>query len=176
MSKIKTKYVSKHFTILSLESNIESMIMFLVSRKHSSLFSFVLFAIFCYFLASISAFDDEDHHFNSQENKHKDPGVPLPKDKVLLASVKKLQFHRNKRTTSKRTHSIHQLSCVGGTAGCKLFTPNVSNLSIPRSSYCQLDELMITVYPAGCRMREPWFQSTQEQVRVAMSRRHQRTS
>lgn len=51
---------------------------------------------------------------------------PLPKDKVLLRDVKTLTFQRNKRTTSKRTHSIHQLSCVGGTAGCKLFTPNVS--------------------------------------------------
>lgn len=50
---------------------------------------------------------------------------PMPKDKILLNEVKSLTFIRNKRTTSRRTHSIHQLSCVGGTAGCKLFTPTL---------------------------------------------------
>lgn len=70
------------------------------------------------------AFDDElepDSH-----NVIHDTSKPLPKDKVLLSDIKTLTFYRNKRTTSRRTHSIHQLSCVGGTAGCKLFTPNVS--------------------------------------------------
>uniref|UniRef100_A0A6G1SEK8 Store-operated calcium entry-associated regulatory factor n=1 Tax=Aceria tosichella TaxID=561515 RepID=A0A6G1SEK8_9ACAR len=72
--------------------------------------------------------EDNGHHHNSQHHAKStthNPNLPLPKDKLLLSDVKTLTFIRNKRTTSRRTHSIHQLSCVGGTAGCKLFTPNV---------------------------------------------------
>lgn len=74
--------------------------------------------------------DDPDKHFH--ESTHEDHHHKLdqhhdnlPKDKVLLRDVKVLTFTRHKRTTSRRTHSIHQLACVGGTAGCKLFTPDV---------------------------------------------------
>lgn len=70
---------------------------------------------------------DEHHDEHSQHNIDRIDSGPLPKDKVLLRDLKKLILQRNKRTTSRRTHSIHQLSCVGGTAGCKLFTVDVSN-------------------------------------------------
>lgn len=75
-------------------------------------------------LGSHFAFDDELEDDHTTETDHH--RGPLPKDKILLKDVDKLVFIRNKRTTSRRTHSIHQLSCVGGTAGCKLFTPDVS--------------------------------------------------
>lgn len=75
-------------------------------------------------LGSHLAFDDELEDDHTTETHP--PTGKLPKDKVLLKNVEKLVFLRNKRTTSRRTHSIHQLSCVGGTAGCKLFTPDVS--------------------------------------------------
>lgn len=77
----------------------------------------------CYIIVSSSAFDDDDDDVTTTPTHNQEN---LPKDKILLKSIKTLTFHRNKRTTSRRTHSIHQLSCVGGTAGCKLFTPNVS--------------------------------------------------
>ena len=81
-------------------------------------------------------FDDEldvNHHQTSAPVAN----LPLPKDKVLLSGVKSLIFYRNKRTTSRRTHSIHQLSCVGGTAGCRLFKPDVvecENLGFDKST------------------------------------------
>lgn len=82
----------------------------------------------CFFQTSIrvSAFDDDDETTKSHDHLDHDPSKPLPKDKVLLRDVKTLTFQRNRRTTSRRTHPMHQLACVGGTAGCKLFTPNVS--------------------------------------------------
>ena len=52
-----------------------------------------------------------------------------------MDDIESLVFFRNKMTTSRRTHKIHQLSCVGGTAGCKLFTPDVSTRSTFDSSY-----------------------------------------
>lgn len=75
---------------------------------------------------SLRAFDDDEdlydeHHHESSSETDK----PGPKDRVLLKDIQVLTFERNKRTSSRRTHSIHQLSCVGGTAGCKLFTPNL---------------------------------------------------
>lgn len=78
-----------------------------------------------------SAFDeDDDAHWHQHELPTNNDNViehhnkKLPKDKVLFKDVKTLVFQRHKRTTAKRTHSMPQLSCVGGTAGCKLFTPN----------------------------------------------------
>lgn len=71
--------------------------------------------------------DSPDHSHNNNNADHNNPSHRAHanhKDRVLLKEVKTLTFYRNKRTTSKRTHSIHQLSCVGGTAGCKLFTPD----------------------------------------------------
>lgn len=87
----------------------------------------VLFLLFIIFIGSQWAFDDEDdfHHHDEHHHHHHDTNKPAPKDRVLLRDVKTLTFTRHKRTTSRRTHSIHQLSCVGGTAGCKLFTPDV---------------------------------------------------
>ena len=81
----------------------------------------------------IEAFDDHEddhdhnHHQNHNHPANKDKG-PMPKDKLLLRDVKTLVFQRNKRTSSRRTHSIHQLSCVGGTAGCRMFSPEVRYL------------------------------------------------
>jgi len=77
--------------------------------------------------------DSEDHAFHhgldsietSDEVSADTHDQSKHKDRVLLRDVKTLVFYRNKRTTSRRTHSIHQLSCVGGTAGCKLFTPDM---------------------------------------------------
>lgn len=72
-------------------------------------------------LAPVLAFDDILNHHETVSHR---PVGPLPKDKILLAGVERLTFHRHKMTTSRRTHTIHQLSCVGGTAGCKLFKPD----------------------------------------------------
>lgn len=89
-----------------------------------------ILTILCFLLVIYTrshwAFDDEqDHHQHStQHHPIPEDKKPLPKDKILLRDVKTLTFYRNKRTTSKRTHSINQLSCVGGTAGCRLFTPD----------------------------------------------------
>lgn len=90
---------------------------------------FTLCFLISLFVGSHWAFDDEEDHFESLHDKVSKHEGPPPKDKILLKDVKTLTFQRNKKTTSKRTHSIHQLSCVGGTAGCKLFTPNVSLLA-----------------------------------------------
>jgi hypothetical protein len=107
-----------------------------VLSKHPISFVSVLSLIIILTIGSLLAFDEDeedrlfhegiDHngHTHDYEKHHHDSGV-LPKDKVLLSAVKTLTFTRHKRTTSRRTHSIHQLTCVGGTAGCKLFTPNV---------------------------------------------------
>lgn len=74
------------------------------------------------------AFEEHEDQLDFHHDRVVKDNEPLPKDKILLKDVKTLSFQRNKRTTSRRTHSIHQLSCVGGTAGCRLFTPNVSSL------------------------------------------------
>lgn len=94
----------------------------------------ILIISICCLLAATSsqAFDDDledinhTHHHDQHSDQSSDP-KSMPKDKILLKDVKTLVFERNKRTTSRRTHPIHQLSCVGGTAGCRLFTPNVSS-------------------------------------------------
>lgn len=87
--------------------------------------------IFLFAINNSSAFDDDDdahwHDHEPQtdiENLIDHQNKKLPKDKILFKNVKTLVFQRHKRTTARRTHSIPQLSCVGGTAGCKLFTPN----------------------------------------------------
>lgn len=67
---------------------------------------------------SSDEFPDTSHTDSPNSDKHF-------KDKILMENVKSLTFFRNRKTTSRRTNSIHQLSCVGGTAGCKLFTPSV---------------------------------------------------
>lgn len=84
--------------------------------------SLTLILFVCFFLKTHFAFEtlENDH----TPIKDTSPGA---KDKILLKDVKTLNFYRNRRTTSRKTHSIHQLSCVGGTAGCRLFTPNVSS-------------------------------------------------
>lgn len=90
----------------------------IVSRQYTIIIFILTVCVECY-----STFDDDEIEHDAKPVVHKGP---LPKDKVLLKDVKTLTFQRHKRTTSRRTHSIYQLSCVGGTAGCKLFTPNVS--------------------------------------------------
>ena len=93
----------------------------------------ILFITFGLLIESHWTFENEhDAYFDSEPGSQDKDGhlpshhqeQPIPKDKVLLKDLKTLTFYRNKRTTSRRTHSIHQLSCVGGTAGCKLFTPD----------------------------------------------------
>lgn len=78
----------------------------------------------------VTGFDDIlDHH---EPTPKAQPG-PLPKDKILFSDVTRLTFQRHKMTTSRRTHTIHQLSCVGGTAGCKLFKPD--NVECEKGSF-----------------------------------------
>ncbi|XP_014665273.1 PREDICTED: store-operated calcium entry-associated regulatory factor-like isoform X2 [Priapulus caudatus] len=46
-------------------------------------------------------------------------------DKVLLSDVSVLTLRHGQMTTGRRSQPIPQMSCVGGTAGCKGFTPQV---------------------------------------------------
>ena len=99
--------------------------MLLVTCHKASQVLLLLLLLHIESLYKCSDWEDHDqqphgHHVASDKVKSK-------KDRVLLKDVKTLTFQRHRRTTSRRTHSIHQLSCVGGTAGCKLFTPDVSN-------------------------------------------------
>lgn len=73
---------------------------------------------------AVNADDDFLEEIIEQEPTKSDRSVENNKDRILMSDIKTLVFHRNRRTTSRRTHSIHQLSCVGGTAGCKVFTPD----------------------------------------------------
>ena len=90
-----------------------------------------LLVVTCCVLEALAVEDDDTHAFHQghdasgyESHEPRDSSESQRKDRVLLSDVKTLTFFRNKRTTSRRTHSIHQLSCVGGTAGCKLFTPD----------------------------------------------------
>ncbi|XP_017290176.1 store-operated calcium entry-associated regulatory factor isoform X2 [Kryptolebias marmoratus] len=44
---------------------------------------------------------------------------------VLLRDVQALTFHRNVYTTARRSNPVPQLKCVGGSAGCHAFIPEV---------------------------------------------------
>lgn len=46
-------------------------------------------------------------------------------DRILLRDVKALTLHYDRYTTSRRLDPIPQLKCVGGTAGCDSYTPQV---------------------------------------------------
>lgn len=94
-----------------------------MSTNTQAILKLILYLSFILVQPSL-AFDEEDYHDQQQQQTTTHHG-PIPKDKILLTSLESLTFQRNKRTTSRRTHSIPQLSCVGGTAGCKLFTPNL---------------------------------------------------
>lgn len=84
-----------------------------------------VFSVVCILAELYWAFDEHDDSF-TETTDTEDRHEHQPKDKILLKNVKSLTFHRHKKTTARRTTSLNQLSCVGGTAGCKLFTPNVS--------------------------------------------------
>ncbi|XP_037545953.1 store-operated calcium entry-associated regulatory factor isoform X2 [Nematolebias whitei] len=44
---------------------------------------------------------------------------------VLLREVQALTFYRNQYTTARRSSPVPQLTCVGGSAGCQAFVPDV---------------------------------------------------
>ncbi|XP_029910045.1 store-operated calcium entry-associated regulatory factor isoform X2 [Myripristis murdjan] len=44
---------------------------------------------------------------------------------VLLRDVQALTLHRGRYTTARRSSPVPQLQCVGGSAGCKAFAPDV---------------------------------------------------
>lgn len=92
-----------------------------MSVKHPVIASTVVATILLCLLVELDLCFDTGVDHTDAPTKHQ-PG-PLPKDKQLFSAVKRLTFYRNKRTSARRTHTIPQLSCVGGTAGCKLFTP-----------------------------------------------------
>ncbi|KAG9510534.1 Ribose-5-phosphate isomerase [Fragariocoptes setiger] len=55
-------------------------------------------------------------------NKYTKPNNSI-KDRIPLRDLKSITLYRGRLTTGRLTHPIPQLTCVGGTAGCKLFTP-----------------------------------------------------
>ncbi|XP_005810431.1 store-operated calcium entry-associated regulatory factor [Xiphophorus maculatus] len=46
-------------------------------------------------------------------------------DSVLLRDIQALTFYRNRFTTARRSNPVPQLKCVGGSAGCHVFIPDV---------------------------------------------------
>ncbi|KAK5621234.1 hypothetical protein CRENBAI_011630 [Crenichthys baileyi] len=46
-------------------------------------------------------------------------------DSVLLRDIQALTFYKNRYTTARRSSPIPQLKCVGGSAGCHVFIPEV---------------------------------------------------
>ncbi|PIK44890.1 putative store-operated calcium entry-associated regulatory factor-like [Apostichopus japonicus] len=50
-------------------------------------------------------------------------------DKVLLEDVKTLTLYNNRMTTGKRSSPVPQMKCVGGSAGCNAFSPQVVQCS-----------------------------------------------
>lgn len=87
--------------------------------------SLIVFFTAFQLLELVAASTDEHLHDEFPDTSHTDaPPHRNIKDRLSMESIKSLTFYRNRMTTARRTHSIHQLSCVGGTAGCKLFTPD----------------------------------------------------
>lgn len=51
---------------------------------------------------------------------------PLPTaGSVLLRDVQVLTLYRDRQTTARRSSPVPQLQCVGGSAGCRAFVPEV---------------------------------------------------
>lgn len=48
-----------------------------------------------------------------------------PTDSVLLQDIQALTLYRSRYTTARRSSPIPQLKCVGGSAGCQAFIPDV---------------------------------------------------
>lgn len=46
-------------------------------------------------------------------------------DAVLLRDVQSLTLYRGRSTTARRSRPVPQLRCVGGSAGCHAFVPEV---------------------------------------------------
>uniref|UniRef100_A0A3Q2Q8F3 Store-operated calcium entry-associated regulatory factor n=1 Tax=Fundulus heteroclitus TaxID=8078 RepID=A0A3Q2Q8F3_FUNHE len=46
-------------------------------------------------------------------------------DSVLLRDIQALTFYKNRFTTARRSNPVPQLKCVGGSAGCHVFIPEV---------------------------------------------------
>ncbi|MEQ2167863.1 hypothetical protein GOODEAATRI_008368 [Goodea atripinnis] len=46
-------------------------------------------------------------------------------DSVLLRDIQALTFYKNRYTTARRSSPVPQLKCVGGSAGCHAFIPEV---------------------------------------------------
>lgn len=46
-------------------------------------------------------------------------------DSVLLRDIQALTFYKNRHTTARRSNPVPQLKCVGGSAGCHVFIPEV---------------------------------------------------
>lgn len=49
----------------------------------------------------------------------------LTSDSILLRDVQVLTLYRGRYTAARRSSPIPQLQCVGGSAGCQVFTPEV---------------------------------------------------
>ena len=49
----------------------------------------------------------------------------LTADSVLLRDVQVLTLYKDRYTTAQRSKPIPQLQCVGGSAGCQAFVPDV---------------------------------------------------
>lgn len=50
---------------------------------------------------------------------------PTPADSVLLRDVQVLSLYRDRYTTARRSSPVPQLQCVGGSAGCQTYVPEV---------------------------------------------------
>lgn len=48
-------------------------------------------------------------------------------DSVRLSDIQVLTLYHGKMTAGRRSSPVQQLKCVGGTAGCKAFTPKVKH-------------------------------------------------
>lgn len=53
------------------------------------------------------------------------PCLLSPAGSVLLRDIQALTLYRNRYTTARRSNPIPQLKCVGGSAGCHAFVPEV---------------------------------------------------
>lgn len=51
------------------------------------------------------------------------------RDKIKLKDIEVLTLHKGKMTTGRRTSPVPQLTCIGGTAGCRSYQPDVVQCS-----------------------------------------------
>ena len=56
-------------------------------------------------------------------------------DSVKLSSIQVLTLKHGQMTNGRRSTPVPQLKCVGGTAGCRAFTPQVND-DLQDKYYC----------------------------------------